>query len=126
MTYSLFGSTFSEEVYSVSPAVAVIVDVPWNSLPAESTELLSKILVAIKSTTEGVRIIYQPNLDMSSWAELPTRVIGFVQPPVGIALYERIVTPTTEMVISEPLSVLVASEPAKRKLWAALKTLSPS
>ncbi len=126
MTYALIGSTFTEEVYAVSSPVTVIVDVPWSSLAPESTELLTKILIAIKSSTDGVRIVHQANLDMSSWAELPARLIAFVQPPPGITLYERILTPKTEMVISEPLSALVANEPAKRKLWAALKNLSPS
>ena len=126
MTYSLFGSTFMEEVYAVSSPVTVVIDVPWSALPPESLELLAKILVAIKSSIEGVRIVHQSNLDMSSWAELPTRLIAFVQPPPGIALYERIETPKTEMVISEPLSVLLANESAKRKLWTALRTLLPS
>lgn len=126
MSYTLFDNTFIEEVYAVSSPVTVVIDVPWSSLPPESIELLTKILIAINSSTEGVRIVHQPTLDISSWVELPTRLIAFVQPPPGIALYERIETPKTEMVISETLSVLLASESAKRKLWTALRTLLPS
>ncbi len=126
MRYSLFGTTFHEELYAVSSPVTVIVDVRWSSLSEESVELLTKILFSVRLSPEAVRIVHQPNLDMSSWAELPARLIAFVQPPPGIALYERIVTPKTEMVISEPLSALLANEPAKRRLWVALKTLLPS
>lgn len=126
MTSTDFTSTYPEEVYAVPSPVTVILDVPWTSLPPEAVELLTKILVAIRTPLEAVRIVHQSNLDMSSWVELPARLIAFIQPPPGLTVYERIQTPTTEMVISEPLSILIADEGAKRKLWNALKTLLPS
>lgn len=126
MSYTHFHTTYTEEVYAISEPVTVIIDTPWETVSSECRELLSKILGAVRCSPEMVRIVYQPKLDLTAWQAPPQRLIVFVQPPAGIALYELIQSPKSDMVISEPLSALLTNDASKRKLWEALKTLFPT
>jgi hypothetical protein len=126
MAYTFLTTTFPEEVYSVRTPLTAILDTPWSALSPECRELLTKILGAVNHSPESVRLVHQDSLDMSSWVEPPARLVAFVTAPKGITQNEKITTPTTEMVVTEPLSTLLGNEAVKRKFWTAFKTLFPS
>ncbi|MBL7846618.1 MAG: hypothetical protein JNL40_04045 [Cyclobacteriaceae bacterium] len=126
MDYSLFQTTFPEEVYAVPSPLTVILDRPWSEQPAECREALTKLLAAVRQSPESVRMIHQETLDLSAWAQPPSRLVAFVKPQKGIALNEKISTPATEMVVTEPLSALLTNEESKRKFWTAFRTLFTS
>ncbi len=123
MSYGLFETTFTEEIYSVPPSLTVILDQPWSRQTPECREALTKLLAAVRHSPESVRMICQDHVDLTSLAEPPAKLVAFVPPPKGVPLNEKITTPVTEMVITEPLQVLLANEETKRKFWAAFKTL---
>ena len=126
MTSSLFSTTYTEEVYSFRPSLVVILDKPWDAQPEANREALVKLLAAVGHRPDSVRMVCQETLDLSAWAEMPSRLVAFVTPPAGVVLHEKISTPTTEMVITEPLDVLLTDEGVKRKFWGAFKSLFPA
>jgi len=119
----LFASIYQEEVYDFTSPLTVVMDVPWGEQPTECKEALSKILGGVGLSPASVQMVHQPTLDLSAWVEPPSRLVAFVSPPKGIALYEKILTPKTAMVIAEPLAVLLTNDAAKRSFWTAFKTL---
>ena len=121
-----FKSLFPEEVYSVTPPVNVLIGTPWDELRDDHRQLLSKILQSVKLSLEKVRIIQQASPDLSVLKEKPGRIIAFVNPPRGLALYEVIETGEASVVFSDPLEKLNADDDAKRKLWNTLKILFSS
>jgi hypothetical protein len=123
MTNSPYASPYAEEIYRIDTPVLVILDTRWVDVSEEARELLSKILCAVHCSLDSVRIVNQETLDLSSLPDVPLKVIAFVKAPKGVAMNEKISTPKTDMVVAEALSVLLADEVAKRKFWAALKTL---
>jgi len=120
---SFFKIIFEEEVYLIAPPVAVIIDIPWSDVKEDQRVLLSRILQAIKLSTEGVRILHLTQFDLSSFEEKPSRVLAFISPPKGLASYEIIKTGSTSVIFSDPLEKLITDDSGKRKLWAALKGL---
>lgn len=123
MAYGTFETTFEEGIYVIPPPLTVILDRPWSAQPPECKEALTKLLAAVNHSPESVRMVHQEHVDLSDWAEPPSCVVAFVPPIKGVPMNERITTLTTSMVITEPLSVLLANEDTKRKFWAAFKTL---
>lgn len=123
MSYGLFDTTYPEEIYAVTPPLTVVLDKPWSDLPLDCREALIKLLAAVHHSPESVRMICQDHIDLTNWAEPPAKLVAFVPSKKGIPLNERITTPTTEMVITEPLPVLLTNEETKRKFWSAFKTL---
>lgn len=114
---------YQEEVYTVPAPVTVVLDKPWSAVEADQSQLLGKILQAVRLSPEAVRIIQQASFDLSVFEEKPKRMIAFMKPPKGLALYEVIVTGETSVVFSEDLEILIRDDAAKRKLWNTLKTL---
>lgn len=124
-TQSLFTTTYSEEIYSFHQPLTVILDKPWSEQKPECKEALAKLLAAVGQSPESVRMVHQEVLDLAAWAEPPTRIVAFVPPPKGVALNERITTPASEIVVTEPLAALLANEESKRKFWTAFRSLFP-
>lgn len=125
MTWTVFDTTFNEEVYDFQPLLTVILEKPWAEQSPQCQEALTKLLAAVRQSPESVRMVNQPTLDLSAWAEPPARIVAFVPPPKGINTNEKITTPKSEIVVTEPLSVLLVNEDLKRKFWAAFRTLFP-
>jgi len=123
MSYGLFDTTYQEEVYAVAPPLTVILDQPWSSMPPDCREALVKLLAAVNHSPESVRMIHQDHVDLTNWTDPPSKLVAFVPPKKGIPMNEKIITPTTAMVITEPLPVLLSNEDTKRKFWSAFKTL---
>jgi DNA polymerase III psi subunit len=119
----LFNSIYGEEIYVVPPNLWVTLDIPWNDVTVDQRELLNKILLAIGSSIEAVRIIHQKSFDVSAWKEKPQHVLAFLVPPKGLTPYEVIQTSETTVIFSASLQQLTSDDTAKRKLWAALKSL---
>lgn len=126
MAKAPYASPYAEELYRIETSVLVILDTRWTDVTPEARELLSKILSAVHCSLDSVRIVCQETLDLGSLPDVPLKVIAFVKAPKGVAVNEKISTPKTEMVVADPLSVLLADEVSKRKFWAALKTLFPA
>jgi hypothetical protein len=120
---SFFKSIYGEEVYSIAPAVTVIIGVPWIEVKEDQRQLLSKILVAIGQSIESVRILHSAQFDLSAYHEKPSRIIAFVAAPKGLATYEVVQTGQTSVIFSDPLESLISDDGSKRQLWNTLKTL---
>lgn len=115
--------TFNEELYKVKTPVTVVLSTPWSDLKSEEVELLSKILAAVRQSLASVRIVCVNKLDLSQWTEKPTYLLGFGITIPGVATYEAITTPETQMVLADALSVLQKEDALKKKLWTTLKQL---
>lgn len=126
MSTTLFSATFTEEVYSFAPPLTVVLNKPWDQQPEANRDALTKLLAAVGHRPESVRIVCQEKLDLSGWSDMPARLVAFVEPQPGVILHEKISTPTTEMVIAEPLDVLLKDETTKRKFWGAFRSLFPA
>ncbi len=122
----LFKNTYTEEVYSIAAPVTVIIGVPWSHLKEDQLQLLSKILIAIGKSLEGVKVLEQESFDISSWVEKPSRIIAFIAPPKGLSSYEAVPAGESTVVFSDPLSTLINDDAAKRKLWGTLKAVFQS
>lgn len=114
---------YSEELYSIQPLPTVLITKPWIELKDPEKELLTKILSALKMPFERFTIKFQPTLDLSEWKEKPEKLIYFGAIPAGIVYYEVIKVNEISMVASDSLEALLVDEPAKKKLWGALKQL---
>lgn len=126
MAYELFETTYNEEVYNFRPPLTVILDKPWNDQSPACKEALGKLLAAVGQSLESIRIVHQPVLNLSAWADPPARIVAFVASPKGIAINEKITTPASEILVTEPLELLLDNEEVKRKFWLAFKTLFAS
>lgn len=126
MTYSLFQTTFTEEVYSFPPPLTVVLDKPWSEQPEAHRDALVKLLAAVGHRPDSIRMVHQEKFDLSGWIDLPAKLVAFVPASPGVALNEKITLATTDMVITEPLGILLANEEVKRKFWTAFRSLFPS
>lgn len=126
MAYSLFDTTYGEEVYAFNPPLTIILEEPWSAQSAPCREALTKLLAAVRLSPESVRMVCQDTLDLSAWADPPARIVAFMPPPKGVTVNEKITTPASEIVVTEPLSVLLTNEEIKRKFWSVFKTLFPA
>ncbi len=120
---SVFKIVYPEAIYSVLPPVTIVIGIPWSEIKEDQRQLLSKILQAVRLTLESVKIICQPSFDLSLFSEKPQRMIAFIAPPKGLALYEVIAAGEASVVFSDALATLNTDEAAKRKFWNTLKGL---
>ncbi|HCZ36308.1 MAG TPA: hypothetical protein DHV26_10335 [Cytophagales bacterium] len=114
---------YTEEIYSIALQPTVILTKPWAEVTLGEREQLSKILTALKLSLERVTILYQPKLDLAALIIKPERVIYFGPLPAGLTHYEFIEAQGVALVASEGLDQLLTNDPARKKLWAALKQL---
>ncbi len=126
MTDPALINIYFEEIYQVLPKTTIMISTPWSEVKDDQRLLLSNILLAVKLSLDSVRIIHQSQFDLMSLEEKPSRMIAFLAPPKGLALYEVIHTGETSVVFSEPLENLNLDDGAKRKLWSSLKALFPA
>lgn len=126
MMSALLTATYPEEIYNFRFPLVVVLNKPWSEQPEANREALVKLLAAVGHSTASVRMVHQEKLDLQAWNDMPERLVAFVPPPAGVAVNEKIVTPTTQMVVTEPLEVLLADEGTKRKFWAAFRSLFPA
>ena len=126
MTDAGFENIYFEEIYQIPSKTTIIISNPWSEVKVEQRSLLFNILLAVKLSLDSVRIIHQSQFDLMSLKEKPSRMIAFVAPPKGLALYEVIHTGETSVVFSDPLENLNSDDVAKRKLWNSLKALFPA
>lgn len=115
-------ATFNEELYLISPPPTVVIGGRWKELQEKEVELLSKILHSVKLSLASVRVIEQAELDMASWKEKPSKIIGFGT-RTEMPSYEVVTTPGTQLVLADSLSILSDNDELKKKLWISLKQL---
>lgn len=120
---NLSEATYTEELYQISPPTMVAIATPWSDLEEKEIALLSKILGAVRLSLAHVRIIEMTALDLSKWKERPAKLIGFGIKATGIASYEVITTPATQLVMADSLGTLCNDDELKKKLWISLKQL---
>lgn len=123
MNDTLFESLYAEELYQPTPKISVVIATAWNKVTDDERQLLSKILGSVKLSLESVRIIEQPQFNLSSWVEKPKKVICFSPASVALAKHEVIEVEGTSLVLSNSLTELIPDDATKRKLWLALKQL---
>lgn len=122
MTNSI-NAIYTEELYSIAAQPTVILTKPWAEVQPAEREQLSKILTALKLSLERVTILYQAKLDLAALIIKPERVIYFGPLPAGLTHYEFMEAQGIALVASEGLDQLLTNDPARKKLWAALKQL---
>lgn len=116
-------ATFTEDLYVLPALTTVVINSGWNDLKEDEVELLGKILKSVKLSLAAVRIVEMKSLDLSQWKEKPSRLIGFGVAAPGIATYELITTPETQLVLADSLSTLLGEDQLKKRLWITLKQL---
>lgn len=119
---TVFESTYTEELYRAAPRVTVVIGKPWEELTEEEKTLLSKILSAVRLKLETVAIWHQPKLNLSAYADKPSKVLCFA-PAEGLPKYEVLPANNTSVVVALPLADLLTDDDAKKKLWGALKQM---
>ncbi|MEP2667425.1 MAG: hypothetical protein ABJH04_00435 [Cyclobacteriaceae bacterium] len=116
-------ATFTEDLYVLPTPTTIVINTKWKELGEEEIELLTKILKSVRLSMAAVRIIEKASLDLSQWKEKPSHLIGFGIEAPGIATYEVITTPETQLVLADSLAVLQGEDQLKKKLWISLKQL---
>lgn len=119
----LFKTTYTEEIYHISPPPTVIINKGWKELTEDEIALLSKILNSVRQSLASVKILEMPALDLSQMSEKPAELICFGSQVTGLQLYEVIETPETRLVVADNLSVLSKDDQLKKRLWTSLKQL---
>jgi DNA polymerase III psi subunit len=114
---------FTTELYQIRSQPTVVITKPWKEVSQPEQELLARILTALKLSIDGITIVHQPKLDLSAFPVKPEKVIYFGALPAGLAHYERIEAQGVAVVAAEELEQLLTNDPARKKLWAALKQL---
>lgn len=114
---------FTEELYQIRTLPTVVITKSWKEVSQAEQELLARILTALKLSIDGVTIVHQPKLDLSAFTIKPEKVIYFGALPAGLTHYERIEAQGVALVASEELEQLLTNDPARKKLWTALKQL---
>jgi len=123
---SLDQTIYTEEVYQLEPLPTVVITKPWVNITETETELLKKILTALKLSFETVTIKQQESFDLSTWVVKPRKLIYFGLVPAGIPYYQVIDVNGVSLVASESLENLLTNDPARKQLWGALKQLFSS
>jgi DNA polymerase III psi subunit len=116
-------ATFTEDLYILPSLTTVLINTQWKDLGEKEIELLSKILNSVKLSLAAVRIVEMKSLDLSGLKEKPSLLIGFGIDAPGIATYEVVATPETQLVLADSLTTLLGEDQLKKKLWISLKQL---
>jgi len=116
---------YTEEIYKVKPLPTVLLSKPWTQVNELEKELLIKILLAVKLSLDKVTVKYQDTFDLSTWSDKPNKLIYFGPVPAGIPNYEVIDVNGVSLIASESLENLLANDPARKRLWGALRQLFP-
>jgi len=116
-------ATYTDELYLIPPPTTVVLGVKWSDLKTTETELLSKILNSVKLSLDAVRVVIDPELDLSQWEEKPAKLIAFGIKISGVTRYEVVNTPETSLILADSLSILSENDELKKKLWGSLKQL---
>ncbi|MEQ8424567.1 MAG: hypothetical protein RIA63_07640, partial [Cyclobacteriaceae bacterium] len=116
-------ATYTDDLYLIPPPTTVVLGVKWSDLKTTETELLSKILNSVKLSLDAVRVVIDPELDLSQWEEKPAKLIAFGIKISGVTPYEVVNTPETSLILADSLSILSESDELKKKLWGSLKQL---
>jgi hypothetical protein len=116
-------ATFTEDLYILPSLTTVLINTHWKDLGEKEIELLSKILNSVKLSLAAVRIVEMKPLDLSGLKEKPSLLIGFGLDAPGIATYEVVTTPETQLVLADSLTTLLGEDQLKKKLWISLKQL---
>ncbi|MEZ4944297.1 MAG: hypothetical protein R2804_02105 [Cyclobacteriaceae bacterium] len=116
-------ATFTEDLYILPSLTTVLINTQWKDLGEKEIELLSKILNSVKLRLAAVRIVEMKSLDLSDLKEKPSLLIGFGIDAPGIATYEVVATPETQLVLADSLTTLLGEDQLKKKLWISLKQL---
>ncbi|MEQ8302659.1 MAG: hypothetical protein RIB47_04650 [Cyclobacteriaceae bacterium] len=118
-----FNTTYTEDLYKIPGKNAIAISCRWSAVSIEERELLSKIMGAVRLDLAAVQVIFVEDLQLSEWVEKPKRLIAFGLAISGVAKYEVITTPETQLVLADSLSDLMNDDGLKKKLWQCLKQL---
>lgn len=118
---SLYESLFTEDLYVIPPAVCIVLDGAWDSLPEDERNLLQKILGSVKLSTSSVRILTAARVDPGMIASFNAEKVLAFGPAVesSIPLYEATRVDGIDIIATHPLSQL--DDARKKSLWLALK-----
>ncbi|MEQ8361454.1 MAG: hypothetical protein RIF39_07725 [Cyclobacteriaceae bacterium] len=116
-------ATFTEDLYIIPLPTTVVINTSWKDLGEKEIELLSKILSSVKLSLAAVRIVEMKALNLTEWKAKPSQLIGFGIEAPGIATYEVITTPETQLVLADSLTTLLGEDQLKKRLWISLKQL---
>jgi hypothetical protein len=112
---------FSENLYLIKGKVIVVIPEAWSSLGIEETTLLSKILVSIKLSIDGVQILSAHTTSISQLKGYdPSAIILFgVNFNPAIKPFSSEILDGVTVIASEGLGQL--DDLKKKSLWGALK-----
>ena len=103
---------FNEELYLIKDKTTVVLSEPWEQIGDADRQLLQKILQSVRLNLASVRILHQPEPELSR--SQTSRVIYFGAPDIK----------TEGMSVQAPRLSQLQNDPAgKQKLWIALKQL---
>jgi hypothetical protein len=123
MHQELFESIYQEEIYSLHPRTAVVLNSDWQDLGEGEKIQLSKILAAVKLSIPSVEIVTQPYLNIPFFKGRCNRLIYFGEVPAGVARYQVLEADGISFICSEELKHLIANPPARKQLWTAMQPL---
>ena len=114
---------FNEEIYKVSQKTLVIIPVPWIELTSEDTQLLDKILSAVKLSISSVQILHAPALSESIiMVDKPGRILLFGVPVNStVEKYKATNFNGIPLIAADSLDSL--DDPKKKELWVALRAM---
>jgi hypothetical protein len=113
---------FGEEIYSIPPAVVIVVAKPWDNYTSEEKTLLTKILGSVKLDLAAVRIVHHEKIGQPEVAHLAAqKVLIFGAETPDIKPYESQQAQSFTVIKADDLSVL--DDAKKKSLWVALRNM---
>lgn len=122
MSGSLAKYLYQEELYNVPPLVTVVLQRPWDEYTPADRELLEKILVNIRQSTAGVRIITHDHPDLKTLGEEGTaNVLVFGSDVDGLEPYVVSSAQGFSVLRADDLPAL--DQERKKRLWTGLREM---
>ena len=121
MSASPLTHLFTEELYTIPPAVTIILSQPWESISEDQKTLLSKILGSVKIGLASSRIIQRQAVTEDELKEIGGQKILLFGTQAQINPYEHIQAQGFSVIRADELGAL--DDAKKKSLWLALKTM---
>lgn len=122
MSESLAKYLYQEELYKVPPVVTVVLSRAWDEYTPADMELLEKILVNIRQSTAGVRVLTTDHLDLKTFDEERTaKVLVFGSDVNGLEPY--VVSSAHGFMVLRADDLPALDQERKKKLWAGLREM---
>ena len=121
MSASPLSQLFNEELYTIPPAVTIIINKPWDSTSDDDKALLSKIVGSVKVSLASARVLHRESVNPEELKALASQKFLLFGTEAQFNPYEHIQAQGFSVIRADELGAL--DDAKKKSLWLALKTM---